>query len=44
MEPAESVKKLGVILDAENSMQRHNAIAYQFPHLNQINAQGYAVS
>ena len=25
MEPAESVKKLGVILDAENSMQRHMA-------------------
>ena len=26
MEPAESVKNLGVILDAENSMQRHVAI------------------
>ena len=25
MEPAESVKNLGVILDAENSMQRHVA-------------------
>ena len=25
MEPAESVKNLGVILDAENSLQRHVA-------------------
>ena len=25
MEPAESLKNLGVILDAENSMQRHTA-------------------
>ena len=26
MEPAESVKNLGIILDAENSMQRHVVI------------------
>ena len=28
MEPAESVKNLGVFLDAENSMQRHVANLY----------------
>ena len=35
MEPAESVKNLGVVLDAENSMQRHvaNLCGISYYHL-----------
>ena len=38
MEPAESVKNLGVILDAENSMQRHMANLYRicYYHLREL--------
>ena len=38
MEPAESVKNLGVILDAENSMQRHmaNLCCITYYHLREL--------
>ena len=38
MEPAESVKNLGVILDAENSMQRHvaNLCRISYYHLREL--------
>ena len=38
MEPAESVKNLGVILDAENSMQRHvaNICRISYYHLQEL--------
>ena len=38
MEPAESVKNLGVLLDAENSMQRHVANLYciSYYHLQEL--------
>ena len=38
MEPAESVKNLGVILDAENSMQRHvaNLCRISYCHLQEL--------
>ena len=38
MEPAESVKNLGVILDAENSMQRHvaNLCHISYNHLREL--------
>ena len=38
LEPAESVKNLGVILDAENSMQRHvaNLCRISYYHLREL--------
>ena len=38
MEPAESVKNLGVVLDAENSMQRHlaNLCRASYYHLREL--------
>ena len=38
MEPAESVKNLGVILDAENSMQKHmaNLCCICYYHLREL--------
>ena len=38
MEPVESVKNLGVILDAENSMQRHmdNLCRINYYHLREL--------
>ena len=38
MKPAESVKNLGVILDAENSMQRHvaNLCCISYYHLREL--------
>ena len=38
MEPAESVKNLGVILDNENSMQRHvaNLCGISYYHLREL--------
>ena len=42
MEPAESVKNLGVILDAENSMQRHmaNLCRISYCHLHKLRRVG----